>query len=60
MPRFLGSQSPTQLNDWTELNQGVWALGHAGFISCAWQALDRGLSSCGTWAQLIDSMWDPP
>ena len=54
------AKSPTQLNDWTELNQGVWVLGCGGFISCTWQALDHGFSSCGTWAQLIDSMWDPP
>ena len=38
----------------------MWALGCASIIICVWQALDHGLSSCGTWAQLLDSMWDPP
>ena len=26
-----------------------WALGHMGFGSCGFEALDRGLKSCGTW-----------
>ena len=47
----------------------LWSTGsrHAGFGSCSmWlsscglQALEHGLSSCGTWAQLLCSMWDLP
>ena len=32
----------------------------AGFSSCGSQALERKLSSCGTWAQLLHGMWDLP
>ena len=41
---------------------GVWAsLDEAhGLSICSSQALERGLSSCGTWAQLLCSMWDLP
>ena len=31
-----------------------------GFSSCASRALERRLSSCGTRAQLLHGMWDPP
>ena len=31
-----------------------------GFSSCGSQALERRLSSCGAWAQLLRSMWDLP
>ena len=31
-----------------------------GFSSCGSRALERRLSSCGTWAQLLHSMWDLP
>ena len=33
---------------------------HACFRSCGLQAPERRLSSCGTWAQLLRGMWDPP
>ena len=33
---------------------------HAGFSSCGSRALERRLSSCGTWAQLLHGMWDLP
>ena len=32
----------------------------AGFSSCGLRALECRLSSCGTRAQLLRSMWDPP
>ena len=38
----------------------MWALGHAGFSSCGLWALERRLSSCGTRALLLRSMWDLP
>ena len=31
-----------------------------GFSSCGLRALERRLSSCGAWAQLLRGMWDPP
>ena len=31
-----------------------------GFFCCKAQALENGLSSCGTWALLLHSMWDCP
>ena len=31
-----------------------------GFSSCGSRALERRLSSCGTWASLLCSMWDLP
>ena len=31
-----------------------------GFRSCGSRALERRLSSCGAWAQLLHSMWDLP
>ena len=31
-----------------------------GLSSCGSQALERRLSSCGAWAQLLYGMWDPP
>ena len=33
---------------------------HVGFSSCGSQALERRLSSCGTWAFLLCGMWDLP
>ena len=33
---------------------------YAGFSSCASQAPECRLSSCGTWAQLLCGMWDLP
>ena len=33
---------------------------HAGFSSCGTRCLERRLSSCGTWALLLHSMWDLP
>ena len=32
----------------------------AGFCRCGSQAVERRLSSCGTWAQLLHGMWDLP
>ena len=32
----------------------------AGFSSCGWRTLERRLSSCGAWAQLLHGMWDLP
>ena len=37
--------------------QGVWA---CRFSSCGSPALERGLGSCGTGAQVLCSMWDLP
>ena len=31
-----------------------------GFSSCGLQAVERRLSSCGTWAELFRAMWDLP
>ena len=31
-----------------------------GFSGCGLQALERRLSSCGPWAELLPSMWDLP
>ena len=31
-----------------------------GFSSCGSRTLERRLSSCGIWAQLLCSTWDPP
>ena len=39
---------------------GLQQLWHTGFSSCALRALERRFSSCGTQAQLLHSMWDPP
>ena len=46
---------------------GAWALGLMGFRSCSHglrscgpQALEHRFSSCGTWAWLLQSMWDIP
>ena len=36
------------------------AVAACGLSSCVSQALERRLSSCGTWAQLLRGMWDPP
>ena len=33
---------------------------HTGLSSCGLLAVERRLSSCGTWAQLLRSMWDLP
>ena len=33
---------------------------HRGFSSCGSRALERRLSSCGAWAQLLCGMWDLP
>ena len=42
--------------------QGTWApvVVARGFSSCGSRALERRLSSCGTWPQLLRSMWDLP
>ena len=39
---------------------GAWALECMGFSSCGLQGLECRLSSCGTRAQLLHSMWDLP
>ena len=39
---------------------GASALVYVGFSSCGSQALERRLSSCGTWAWLLLGMWDLP
>ena len=46
---------------------GAWALGARasvvvahGLSSCGSRALERRLSSCGAWAQLLHGMWDLP
>ena len=33
---------------------------HAGFRSCGSRALERRLSSCGSWASLLRGMWELP
>ena len=40
----------------------LWSTGSrcTGFSSCGSRALEHRLSSCGTWAQLLHSMWDLP
>ena len=40
----------------------LWSMGsrHVGFSSCGSRALEHRLSSCGAWAYLLCSMWDPP
>ena len=40
----------------------LWSTGsrHVGFSSCGSRALERRLSSCGTWTQLLRGMWDLP
>ena len=40
----------------------LWSTGsrHAGLSSCGSRALERRLSNCGTWAQLLRGMWDLP
>ena len=40
----------------------LWSTGsrRTGFSSCGSQALERRLSSCGAWAQLLRGMWDLP
>ena len=40
--------------------RGPQQLCHAGFSSCGSRALQCRLSSCGTRAQLLHSMWDLP
>ena len=39
---------------------GLQQLWHAGFSSCGSRALEHRLSSCGSRAQLLCSMWDLP
>ena len=39
---------------------GFQLLSHSGFSSCGSRALERRLSSCGAWAQLLCGMWNPP
>ena len=39
---------------------GAWALGHAVFSRCGSWALEHKLNSCGTWAYLLQGMWDLP
>ena len=39
---------------------GAWALGCAGFSALGLWALEHGLGSCGTWAQLLGGMWGTP
>ena len=44
-----------------ESAQGCALASHGGgFSCCGVQALELGLSSCGTQAQLLHGMWDPP
>ena len=38
----------------------VMELGLVGISSCVSWALERGLSSCGTWAPLSCGRWKPP
>ena len=40
----------------------LWSTGSrcTGFSICGSQVLERRLSSCGSWAQLLHSMWDLP
>ena len=38
----------------------AWALGLVGFSNCSSQALETGLRSCGTWAQLPHGVWNLP
>ena len=42
--------------------QGAWAsvLAARGLRSCGSPALERWLSSCGAWAQLLRCMWELP
>ena len=42
------------------LGCGVRAPHCGGFSCCGARALERRLSSCGTWAQLFCGMWDLP
>ena len=39
---------------------GSQTLEYAGFSNCDFRALEHGLSSCGTWAQLFQGMWNHP
>ena len=39
---------------------GAQALGHVGFSSCGFWALEHRLSSRGAWAHLLWGMWDLP
>ena len=36
---------------------GAQAVGHAGFSSCSSQDLEHKLNSCGSWAELLLSLW---
>ena len=40
----------------------LWSMGfrHMGFSSCGSWALERRLSSCGAWVQLLCGMWGLP
>ena len=40
--------------------QGLLFVAVRGLSSCGTQAVERTLSSCGTWAWLLHSMWDLP
>ena len=45
---------------WVLVLQSTVTLDRAhGLNSCGSQALEQGLSSCGTWALLLLSMWNP-
>ena len=39
---------------------GAQTLGRAGLSSCSSQALEHRLNSCGTWAWVLQGMWDLP
>ena len=42
------------------LHRGARASHRHGLSCCGAQALERRLSSCGAWAQLLRGMWDLP
>ena len=37
----------------------AWTLGSVGFTSCGSRAVEHRLNSCGPWASLLLSLWDP-
>ena len=45
---------------WSGFSCGPRALGCSDFSSRSSQALEHWLNSCGTGAQLLGGMWDPP
>ena len=40
----------------------LWGMGsgHAGFSNCSSQAPEHSLSTCGSWAELLHSIWNIP